>query len=148
MLKQFLLVSSMTALLLGGFAHGQQSPLAIKRTPLGKVDVPGSNYEVIFGIAELSPGPKTGRHSHPGPVLAYVAEGEFWYLIDGQPEKIYKAGESFQVSSGSLAASAEMPVTALGCQTTNRCDRVRPAAAKKLSQSSPGAWVLNSDLRQ
>ena len=87
MLKQFLLVSSMTAVLLGGFAHGQQAPLAIKRTPLGKVDVPGSNYEVIFGIAELSPGPKTGRHSHPGPVLAYVAEGEFWYLIDGQPEK-------------------------------------------------------------
>ena len=41
MLKQFLLVSSMTAVLLGGFAHGQQTPLAIKRTPLGKVDVPG-----------------------------------------------------------------------------------------------------------
>jgi quercetin dioxygenase-like cupin family protein len=113
MLKQFLLVSSMTALLLGGFAHGQQSPLAIKRTPLGKVDVPGSNYEVIFGIAELSPGPKTGRHSHPGPVLAYVAEGEFWYLIDGQPEKIYKAGESFQVSNGAIhneGASGDKPV--------------------------------------
>ena len=58
MLKQFLLVSSMTAVLLGGFAHGQQAPLAIERTPLGKVDVPGSNYEVIFGIAELSPGPR------------------------------------------------------------------------------------------
>ena len=113
MLKQFLLASSMTAVLLGGFAHGQQTPLAIKRTPLGKVDVPGCNYEVIFGIAELSPGPKTGRHSHPGPVLAYVVEGEFWYLIDGQSEKIYKAGEFFQVSHGAIhneGASGDKPV--------------------------------------
>jgi quercetin dioxygenase-like cupin family protein len=29
--------------------------------------------------------------------MAYVAEGEFWYLIDGQPEHTYKAGDSFQV---------------------------------------------------
>ena len=113
MLKQFLLVSSVAALSLAGLAYAQQAPLAIKRRPLGKVDVPGSNYEVIFGIAELSPGPKTGRHSHPGPVLAYVVEGEFWYLIDGQPEKIYKAGESFQVSNGAIhseGASGGKPV--------------------------------------
>jgi quercetin dioxygenase-like cupin family protein len=57
----------------------------------------GSNYEVVFGITELAPGFKSGRHSHPGLVLAYVAEGEFWYLVDGQPEKIYKVGESFQL---------------------------------------------------
>jgi quercetin dioxygenase-like cupin family protein len=100
MLKQFLLVSSMTAVLLGGFAYGQQGPVQpspVKRTPLGKVEVPGSNYEVVFGITELAGGFKSGRHSHPGLVLAYVAEGDFWYHVDGQPEKIYKAGESFQL---------------------------------------------------
>jgi quercetin dioxygenase-like cupin family protein len=98
--KPFLIVSLMTAALFGGFAHAQQAPFQpspVKRTPIGKVDVPGSNYEVIFGITELAPGFKSGRHSHPGLVLAYVAEGEFWYLVDGQPEKIYKVGESFQL---------------------------------------------------
>ena len=100
MLKQSLLVGSVTAVLLGGFAHAQQAPLQlspIKRTPLGKVEVPGSYYEVVFGITELAAGFKSGRHSHPGQVLAYVAEGEFWYLVDDQPEKIYKLGESFQL---------------------------------------------------
>ena len=100
MFKQALLVSSVAALMLAGIAYAQQAPvqpMPIKRTPLGKVEVPGSNYEVVFGIAELMPGPKTGRHFHPGPVLAYLVEGEFWYLIDGQPEKIYKAGDFFQV---------------------------------------------------
>ena len=101
---------------IGGLVYAQQPPVQpppIKRTPLGKAEVPGSNYEVVFGIAELAPGLKTGRHSHPGTVLAYVAEGDFWYLIDGQPEKIYKAGESFQVSEGAVhneGASGSGPI--------------------------------------
>ena len=110
MLKQSLLVSSVTAVLLGGFAHAQQAPVQpspvqpspVKRTPLGKVDVPGSNYEVVFGITELAGGFKSGRHSHPGPLLAYVTEGEFWYLVDGQPEKIYKVGELFQLPHSAI----------------------------------------------
>ncbi len=100
MLKQVLIASSMAAVLLGGLAHGQQAfqqPSPVKRTPLGKVDVPGSNYEVVFGITELGPGFKAGRHSHPGLVLAYVLEGDFWYHIDGQTERIYKVGEALQL---------------------------------------------------
>ena len=107
MLKQFLLVSSMTAVLLGGFAYGQQAPLnpsPVKRTPLGKVEVPGSNYEVVFGITELAPGFKAGRHSHPGPLLVHVTEGEFWYHIDGQAEKVYKVGDSFEVPHSAIHA--------------------------------------------
>jgi quercetin dioxygenase-like cupin family protein len=104
MLKKSLLAGAVTTALLGA-AHAQQAPLQpspIKRTPLGKVDVPGSNYEVVFGITELAGGFKSGRHSHPGLVLAYVAEGEFWYLVDGQPERIYKVGESFQLPHSAI----------------------------------------------
>jgi quercetin dioxygenase-like cupin family protein len=107
MLKQFLLVGSVSAALLGGVAHAQQAPLQpspVKRTPLGKVDVPGSNYEVVFGITELAPGFKAGRHSHPGPLLVHVTEGEFWYHIDGQPEKVYKVGDSFDVPHSAIHA--------------------------------------------
>jgi quercetin dioxygenase-like cupin family protein len=121
MLKQSLLAGSMTALLFVGFADAQQAPSQqamsqpspVKRTPLGKVEVPGSNYEVVFGITELAAGFKSGRHSHPGLVLAYVAEGEFWYLVDGQPEKIYKVGDSFQLPDRAIhneGAAGDKPV--------------------------------------
>lgn len=108
MFRQSLLLGSVTALLLGGLGNAQQpqpspvQPSPVKRTPLGKVDVPGSNYEVVFGITELAGGFKTGRHSHPGLVIAYVAEGEFWYLVDGEVERIYKVGESFQLSHSAV----------------------------------------------
>jgi quercetin dioxygenase-like cupin family protein len=98
MVKKSLFLALPTALLLGCATQAQHAPAQsspVKRTPLGKVDVPGSNYEVVFGITELAAGFKTGRHSHPGQVMAYVADGEFWYLVDGQPERIYRVGESF-----------------------------------------------------
>lgn len=103
--KSMLLGSLTALLLLGGLVHAQQAPpqpSPVKRTPLGKVEVPGSNYEVVFGITELAGGFKSGRHSHPGLVMAYVAEGEFWYLVDGQPEKIYRVGESFQLPDSAI----------------------------------------------
>jgi quercetin dioxygenase-like cupin family protein len=103
MFRKSLLLGSVAALLLGGLGNAQQpqpspvQPSPVKRTPLGKVDVPGCNYEVVFGITELAGGFKAGRHSHPGLVMAYVAEGEFWYLVDGEAERIYKVGEAFQL---------------------------------------------------
>ena len=119
MLKTSMLLGTLTSLLLGGACHAQAvQPQAspVKRTPLGRVEVPGSNYEVVFGMTELAAGFKSGRHSHPGQVMAYVAEGEFWYVLDGQPERIYKAGESFQSPDSAVhneGAAGNKPVKVL-----------------------------------
>jgi quercetin dioxygenase-like cupin family protein len=95
---------AVAALSVAGLAQAQSPAAApaIKRTPLGKIEVPGSDYEVVFGIAELAAGLKSGRHHHPGALIVYVAEGEFWYAIDGQPERTYRAGDSFQVAEGAV----------------------------------------------
>ena len=87
--------------LLGSAApQAQQAPLQpspVKRTILQKADVPGTNLEVIYATVEIAPGFKAGRHSHPGVVMAQVVEGEFWFAPDGQPDKIFKAGEALTV---------------------------------------------------
>ena len=69
-------------------------PSPVKRTILQKSDVPGTNLEVIYATVEIAPGFKAGRHSHPGVVMGQIVEGEFWLALDGQPEKVFKAGES------------------------------------------------------
>jgi quercetin dioxygenase-like cupin family protein len=78
-------------------AASPTQPSPVKRTPIGKTEVPGSNYEVITAMVELQPGFKAGRHSHPGTVQAQVLEGEFMLALDGQPEKTFKAGQSLEV---------------------------------------------------
>lgn len=96
---------ALAALLLSVFsiaAQAQVQPSPIKRTPIGKTEVPGSNYEVITALVEIAPGFKAGKHTHPGTVQVQMQDGEFWLAIDGQPEKVYKAGDAFEVPSGAV----------------------------------------------
>ena len=86
--------------------QAQQPPAVpaqtIKRTPLQKFDVPGTNYETVIALAEIAPSVSIGRHTHPGPESGYVLEGEMVLIVQGQPDKPVKAGESYQVPAGAV----------------------------------------------
>jgi quercetin dioxygenase-like cupin family protein len=103
-----ILVSTAIALLGAQAALAQQPPTlgtsapGIKRTPLQKFDVPGTNHETVVGIAEIAPNVLIGRHTHPGPESGYLLEGEFTLLVEGQPDKPVKTGESYQVPPGAI----------------------------------------------
>jgi quercetin dioxygenase-like cupin family protein len=79
-----------------------QQTATIKRTPLQKFDVPGTNYETVIGMAEIVPNVNIGRHTHPGPESGYMVEGEMVLFVEGQPEKTVKVGESYQVPPGAI----------------------------------------------
>lgn len=76
-------------------AHQAES---IKRTPLQRFDVPGTPYETVIGLAEIAPNTAIGRHTHPGPESGYVIEGGFSLLIDGEPPRQLKAGDSYKIA--------------------------------------------------
>ena len=98
------LVVALVALVVTGTIIAQQpapAPSAgIKRTILQKVEVPGTNYEAILGVYEIAPGMNAGRHTHPGPETGTLTEGEMVLMIDGQPDRTVKAGESYQIPIG------------------------------------------------
>jgi quercetin dioxygenase-like cupin family protein len=71
-----------------------QAAPGIKRTILQKFDVPGTTYEVIFMKVEFVPDFVVDRHTHPGPEASYVLDGEITLLLDGQPPKNLKPGDS------------------------------------------------------
>ena len=90
-----------SALVLGAasFVAAQQAP-PIKRIPLQKYDVPGTKLETVVGIAEIAPNVLIGRHTHPGAESGYLLE--FVLMVDGQPPKPLKAGESYQIPPGTI----------------------------------------------
>jgi quercetin dioxygenase-like cupin family protein len=100
MFKKSIVIAALAALALSAAAYAQNPPVSpspIKRTPIGKTEVPGGQYEVMSAVVEIAPGFKAGRHFHPGTVQVQMLDGEFWLALDGQPEKTYKAGEAFEV---------------------------------------------------
>ena len=74
----------------------------IKRIPLQRFDVPGTGYETVIGIAEIAPNVSIGRHTHPGPESGYVIEGGLELLIEGEPPRLLKAGESYKVPPSTI----------------------------------------------
>ncbi len=88
------------ALALGAFAALAQTP-GIKRTLMQRVDLQGQEAkECILGAAEIPPGGAAGKHYHHGIEMGYVAEGESDILVDGEPPKHVKAGDSYLIPAG------------------------------------------------
>jgi len=107
MANKSIFITAVAVLMVGGVALAQTQPSPVqpppvKRTIVGKADVPNSNYEAITAIVEIAPGFKAGRHLHPGVVFCQVLEGEFWLAFDDQPEKVYKAGEQCSLPSKAI----------------------------------------------
>lgn len=112
--KKIILGLSVAAFAFAGVAIAQQT--GIKRTPLQKLDFP-AGYNTVTAIAELPAGAAAGRHTHPGAETGYVLEGELELLIDGQPPKKLKAGESYQIPEGAVhdaKASGDKAMKVLG----------------------------------
>jgi quercetin dioxygenase-like cupin family protein len=127
-MKRLFAAVAIASLAFGTLALAQQAaspvqPAPVKRTVLGKVEVPGANYDVITAIVEIAPGFKAGRHSHPGTVQAQVLEGEFWYVLDGQPEKVAKAGEWLEIRNAAIhneGAQGSTPAKLIAVYTVER----------------------------
>lgn len=81
-----------------GLLWAQASGLT--RTLVGKADVSVPGREAVVARVEVAAGAHAGRHTHPGDEISYVTEGEVELLVDGQPPRIVKAGESFVVPAG------------------------------------------------
>ena len=83
----------------------------LTRTLVGKEDVSVPGREAVVARVEVAPGAYAGRHTHPGDEVSYILAGQAELLIDGQPPRVVKAGESFVVPAG-VVHDAHNPGTA------------------------------------
>ena len=90
-----LLIAAATLAVLGSAASAQ----GIKRTPLQDIKYPAGHH-IVTVIAEIAPNTLAGRHTHPGVDTGYVLDGEATLIVEGQPDKVLKAGDSYAVPAG------------------------------------------------
>ena len=83
----------------GAWAQGVPPAAAagVTRKILSQTDGPVPGYTTLLVEATIEPGVTVGRHTHPGIESSYVMEGGFELPIQGQPTRIIKTGDSFQI---------------------------------------------------
>ena len=149
MKKSAIIAAVSTLVLIGAtsLAAAQQPP-PIKRIPLQKYDVPGTELETVVGIAEIAPNVLIGRHTHPGPESGYLLEGEFVLMIDGQPPKPLKAGESYQIAIRRYSRCQERRRRRQGFGSVHRAQRRAAGDSGKVAQQFGGMRVGKLTWRQ
>lgn len=81
---------------------GAQANSPIKRTPLQTFDVPGTNQMTALMRIDVIPNAQIGRHTHPGIESGYLLEGDMVLIVEGQPDRTLKAGDSYQIPPGAI----------------------------------------------
>jgi quercetin dioxygenase-like cupin family protein len=130
MIKKILLALSVIALACTG-ALAQQG--GIKRTPLQMAEFP-EGYNSVSGIAEIPAGGSAGRHTHPGVELGYVMEGEGELIVEGQPTRHVKAGDSWQIAAGvphDAKVSGDKPLKVLAVYIVDKSKALATPAPEK-----------------
>jgi quercetin dioxygenase-like cupin family protein len=80
------------------FAFGQAAaPSPMAAGPAQQFDVPSQPSYVAIVSREFAPGQAAGRHIHHGVEMTIVVRGDIELAVDGQPTRVYHAGESFMV---------------------------------------------------
>jgi quercetin dioxygenase-like cupin family protein len=82
-------------------AEAQTAPPAptpgVTRKILSQTDGPAPGYVTLLVEATIEHGIPVARHTHPGIESAYVLEGGFELPVEGQPTRMIKAGDGFQI---------------------------------------------------
>ncbi|KMO11583.1 cupin domain-containing protein [Methylobacterium platani] len=112
---------------------GAQTPPAatpgVKRKVLGQTDGPAPGYVTITAEVEIEPGVMVGRHTHPGIESGYVVEGEIELPIEGQPTRVLKAGDGFQVPAGVPHAGSRSGTKPVRLVSTYIVEKGKPLAS-------------------
>ncbi len=103
--------------------------------PLAAMD--GQHLQTSAVEVTYEPGGSSAAHSHPCPVMVYVIEGAVRTQVKGEPEAIYRAGESFfeaahgvhQVSANASSKERAKFVAFFVCDRDTPLTTAVPAAA-------------------
>ncbi len=105
MRRSFLAATLVAGPVLAGVVFAGSAVLAqqdgIRRAILQRYDVPaGTAHETVLGTAEVAKGGKIARHIHHGVEMGLVLEGRMVLKIEGRPDLVLEAGQSYQIPAG------------------------------------------------
>ena len=81
-------------------AMAQQPTVQRKMLLTQDLAIPG--YQTVMATVEIPAGGREGKHTHPGAVVVYLAEGTLTLEYEGKPTTTYKPGDSFYIEGGKI----------------------------------------------
>ena len=127
MIKKIAAAALLLGLGLVGVADAQTAgPGGMRSKELNRTEVPGSNYVVVTLQTEMDVGSSDPLHSHPGVQMGYLESGSMRLIVEGQPDRVIKTGESYQVPAGAPHAAGSLGPVMYKSVTNYVVDKTKP----------------------
>jgi len=112
-------------------AQGAAPPAVpgVKRKILSQIDGPVPGYTTINMEVEIDPGITIARHTHPGIESTLMLEGELELPVKGQPTRMVKAGDAFQIPPETPHAGGKPSNAKAKLNVTYIVDKSKPLAS-------------------
>lgn len=101
----------------------------VTRKLLSQVDGPTPGYVTMLMEATIEAGVPVARHTHPGVESAFVLEGGFELPVQGQPTRMLKAGDGFQIPPDTPHAGGAAGTTKSRVLITYIVEKGKPLAS-------------------
>lgn len=72
----------------------------VSRTELQRSAAPTPGFEIVQTRFEIPVGKESGRHSHPGPEVGYIVQGDVDMVFDDRPTQHLHSGDPFLIPPG------------------------------------------------
>jgi quercetin dioxygenase-like cupin family protein len=113
MLLKTPLAALTVAVMLAPAAHAEPTPQNSGQTPVIRkvfdqpTNVPGKSLEAV--TVSYPPGAESGAHHHANSafIMAYVISGAIRSQVEGEPERVYHAGETWSEAPGAHHTTSE-----------------------------------------
>ena len=83
-------------------APAGDAQVGLERKVVLQQDLKMPGYETVVMEVSLAVGGREGRHTHPGTLIGYLLQGELTLEVEGQPTRVYKAGEAALIPAGAV----------------------------------------------
>jgi quercetin dioxygenase-like cupin family protein len=74
-----------------------QAPAGLTRTLIQQTEYPGDKHVCLLMTVDIDANFLVARHTHPGVESSYFITGGGTLSVKGQPDRVLKAGEGFQI---------------------------------------------------
>ena len=123
-----------------GPRYAARGDRGVTRKILSQTDGPAPGYVTLLVEATIEPGVAVGRHTHPEIESAYVMEGGFELPIQGQPTRMLKAGDGFQIPPETPHAGGKAGDAKTRILITYVVEKGKPLAISSL-EHDPEKWI-------
>lgn len=74
----------------------------VTRTELLRLPAPTAGFDIVQTRVEIPVGMESGMHSHPGPEIGYIVQGDVDMIFNDQPTQHLHSGQPFNIAANTV----------------------------------------------